>query len=65
MRWFFKNSHKQKTPVYGALGLERVAGIEPASTAWKAVIKNHYTIPAECLRFSAIVSIQNVKESVN
>jgi hypothetical protein len=25
---------------------ERVRGIEPLSTAWKAVIKNHYTIPA-------------------
>ncbi len=25
---------------------ERVRGIEPLSTAWKAIIINHYTIPA-------------------
>lgn len=28
------------------LFLERVGGIEPPSSAWKADIKNHYTIPA-------------------
>ena len=26
--------------------MERVRGIEPLSTAWKAIIINHYTIPA-------------------
>jgi hypothetical protein len=27
--------------------LERVAGIEPASSAWKAEVISHYTIPAK------------------
>ncbi len=29
---------------------ERVAGIEPASSAWKADIISHYTIPAYAVR---------------
>lgn len=33
--------------------LERVGGIEPPSSAWKADIKNHYTIPA---RFINIIT---------
>ncbi len=27
--------------------MERVAGIEPASSVWKTEIMNHYTIPAQ------------------
>tara|TARA_B100000579_G_scaffold53288_1_gene37257 strand:+ start:2121 stop:2249 length:129 start_codon:yes stop_codon:yes gene_type:complete len=27
--------------------VERVAGIEPASSAWKAEVISHYTIPAK------------------
>ncbi len=33
---------------------ERVSGIEPPSSAWKADIINHYTIPANKIKYILI-----------
>ncbi len=39
---------KKQSKFKGLLFLyERVSGIEPPSSAWKADIINHYTIPAD------------------
>ena len=46
---------KEKTPEVWSFFLERVKGIEPSSSAWKADIMSHYTTPARkngCLTLS-------------
>ena len=43
---FFGKSIKKDLDESQGLFSERVGGIEPPSSAWKADIKNHYTIPA-------------------
>ena len=39
--------NKENSNIRNKKKLERVAGIEPASSAWKAEVISHYTIPAK------------------
>lgn len=43
---------KKKEPSALFYNWERVTGIEPVSSAWKANIINHYTIPAYVFVFT-------------
>lgn len=40
------NGNHERVPFCGTSRVERVSGIEPPSSAWKADIISHYTTPA-------------------
>lgn len=48
----------KKAPTWGFFKFERVGGIEPPSSAWKADIRNHYTIPA----YSSVSNCSTIKQ---